>query len=210
MLIGLMVAFFLLRDAAQWYRVLLHLVPIENQRIRALYQQSVSVIRAILVGQGLIALANGLLCYAVLWALGYATASTIALVSTMASLVPVVGSTIVWIPVAIAAFVHGEPVHAISIAVVCGVIGNNIDTPIRMVIVGRRASTHPLVPILGGLGGLALLGPVGLVVGPVVLSLATVTTQSLMRPRAPCRPPARCGPACHCGTSATFRTSAPK
>jgi len=54
-----------------------------------------------------------------------------------------------------------------------------------MIIVGRRASTHPLVPILGGLGGLALLGPVGLVIGPVVLSLATVATQSLMRPTAP-------------------------
>ena len=88
------------------------------------------------------------------------------------SLVPVVGATIVWVPVAAWLFFAGEVGRAIGMTVLCGVVLGSADNVLRPLLLAGRTSASGLVVFIGLLGGVSAFGFVGLVLGPIVLVTA--------------------------------------
>jgi predicted PurR-regulated permease PerM len=88
------------------------------------------------------------------------------------SLVPVVGSSLVWLPAAIGLMVTGHLGRGILLAIICGVIVGLVDNVIRPWLISGRAEMGGLVVFISVLGGIAVFGMLGIVLGPIVVATA--------------------------------------
>jgi predicted PurR-regulated permease PerM len=93
-------------------------------------------------------------------------------------LVPGVGSALIWVPLAIAYALTGKLFVGVILASSCFLLlAVAIDNLVRPLLIGRHMTLHPLLVLLGILGGVASLGPSGLLVGPLLLSLAVAVLE---------------------------------
>ena len=87
------------------------------------------------------------------------------------SVIPGIGTAVVWVPAVIVLFVQGEVVPAILLTAWCAGIVSTIDNVLRPRLVGHDAEMPDLMILLTTLGGLMLFGAVGIVIGPIIGSL---------------------------------------
>src|SRR3989344_7853986 len=95
-----------------------------------------------------------------------------ALVIAFLAFIPFMGPAIIWVPFSIVRFVQGNMIQAFGIAVI-GIILSIIDTFLRPHIIGSRSKIHPIIILLGVLGGLKIFGIIGLIVGPIKIGRAS-------------------------------------
>ena len=88
------------------------------------------------------------------------------------SLLPVVGAWPVWIPAAIWLFSTGHTGRALILIAICGGLGSTIDNILRPVLLGGRSSLNGLLIFISVLGGIAVFGVLGIVLGPIVVATA--------------------------------------
>jgi predicted PurR-regulated permease PerM len=88
------------------------------------------------------------------------------------SLLPVVGAWPIWIPAVIWLFSTGHAGRAIILIAICGALGASIDNVLRPVLLGGRASLNGLLVFISVLGGIAVFGVLGVVLGPIVVATA--------------------------------------
>jgi predicted PurR-regulated permease PerM len=101
------------------------------------------------------------------------------------SLVPVVGSALIWAPAAISLMLEGHMVRGVVLMVICGVIVGVVDNFIRPWVISGRAEMGGLVVFISVLGGIAVFGVLGIVLGPIVVA----TAASMLELYAPPAPP---------------------
>ncbi|MDO8343921.1 MAG: AI-2E family transporter [Cellvibrio sp.] len=167
----LYLTFFLLRDGNYLLELLIRALPLGDARERILFSKFGEVTRATIKGNLVIALIQGSLGGLIFWALGIPGALLWGVVMAMLSLIPAVGPAIVWAPVALYLFATGANVKAlILIGFGMGVIGL-VDNILRPILVGRDTKLPDYIVLLSTLGGLALFGINGFVIGPVVAAL---------------------------------------
>lgn len=176
LVVMLCLLFFLLRDGAVYVRRLRGLLPLPVHEADRLLRATHDLIVAS-VGAGLaVALAQGALGGIAFWLLGLTSPVVWGAAMAVCSLIPVVGSALVWAPAALWLLATGDVVRAGTLAAVgVGVIGM-ADNVLRPVLLSERTAVGGLVVFLGLLGGTAAFGFVGLVLGPVIL----VTAGSLL------------------------------
>ncbi|HEY5087152.1 MAG TPA: AI-2E family transporter, partial [Gemmatimonadaceae bacterium] len=92
--------------------------------------------------------------------------------AAITSVIPVIGSTAVWLPATLFLFFRHQPIAAIVMAVGSGGVAGNITSFVSPLVFRRYAQLHPLVTLLGVLCGLHLFGLLGLILGPLLLSYA--------------------------------------
>ena len=81
------------------------------------------------------------------------------------------GTTLVWFPLAAYMAILGDWPHAIGLLLYCGLIVTNIDNLIRFILQKKMADTHPLITIFGVVIGLSLFGFMGVIFGPLLISI---------------------------------------
>ena len=91
-----------------------------------------------------------------------------------ATIIPIVGTALVWIPLAAYMAISGDWPHALGLVLYCGLIVTNIDNLIRFILQKKLADTHPLITIFGVFIGLPLFGFMGIIFGPLLLSVFLV------------------------------------
>ncbi|OYT41789.1 hypothetical protein B6U80_00670 [Candidatus Pacearchaeota archaeon ex4484_26] len=91
------------------------------------------------------------------------------LVMIVSSILPI-GPWLVWLPIAILKFISGDLVAAFGLALFGLVITNNIDMVLRPLLVSKAAQIHPLIVLIGGLGGMLAFGAIGLIIGPLIIA----------------------------------------
>jgi predicted PurR-regulated permease PerM len=167
----LYLTFFLLRDGTYLLELLIRALPLGDARERMLFAKFGEVTRATIKGNLVIAVIQGTLGGLIFWVLGIPGALLWAVVMAAMSLIPAVGPAIVWAPVALYLFATGANVKAIIlIAFGMGVIGL-IDNILRPILVGRDTKLPDYIVLFSTLGGLAMFGLNGFVVGPLVAAL---------------------------------------
>lgn len=167
----LYLTFFLLRDGESLLELLIRALPLGDARERMLFAKFAEVTRATIKGNLVIAIVQGSLGGLIFWILDIPGALLWGVVMAALSLIPAVGPAIVWAPVSLYLFALGENVKAIIlIAFGMGVIGL-IDNILRPILVGRDTKLPDYIVLLSTLGGLALFGINGFVVGPLVAAL---------------------------------------
>jgi predicted PurR-regulated permease PerM len=173
--------FFLLRDGDRVGHLIRRLLPFpEAERERLIHETHDLVIAS--VGAGLsVAAVQGLVGGLAFWALGVAAPAAWGVAMAVCALIPVVGTTLIWGPVAVWWALSGELLKAIIlIGVGVGVIGV-VDNVLRPLLLSGRTSVNGLVVFIGLMGGLNAFGFVGLVLGPIVLVTAGTLLDALTR-----------------------------
>ncbi len=167
----LFVLYFVLRDGPRLARQLVPMLPVEERRRTLLWQHLADVTRAVFMGIGLTALAQGVLVGAGFTIAGLPSPLVFGVVAAFAALIPVVGAALVWAPAAVVLAVLGDYGYAIFLAVWGVLVVGMADNILRPVLISGRAEVPTLAVFVGVMGGLSAFGFIGLFIGPIVLGL---------------------------------------
>ncbi|MEJ7926927.1 AI-2E family transporter [Sphingobium sp. AN641] len=167
----LYLSFYLLRDGDRLLGRLDSAVPLRLRQRRALASQFVTVIRATMKGSIVVAIVQGMIGGMVFWTIGIEGALLWGVVMGIFSLLPAVGTGLVWVPVAIYLFLTGA-IWQGAVLVGCGVlIIGMVDNILRPILVGRDTRMPDYVVLISTLGGLEAFGINGFVIGPAIAAL---------------------------------------
>ena len=163
--------FFLLRDGPALGRRIHRAIPLEEQHKRDLSAKFITVIRATLKGNLMVAAAQGMLGGLIFWVLGIQAPVLWGVLMAFLSLLPAVGAGLIWGPVAIYFLATGALWQAgVLTAFGVGVIGL-VDNLLRPLLVGKDTKMPDYVVLISTLGGMTLFGINGFVIGPVIAAL---------------------------------------
>jgi len=167
----LYVTYFLLRDGRMLVEKLVAGLPLGDERERLLFQKFAEVARATVKGNLLVAMVQGTLGGLIFWILGLPAPLLWGVVMTVLSLIPAVGAGLVWLPAAIYLYAIGDGVSATVLVLYGLIIIGLADNILRPILVGRDTKLPDWMVLLSTLGGMALLGINGFVVGPLIAVL---------------------------------------
>ncbi len=182
LVVMLFALFFFLRDGPAIGAAVRDLLPFAGPRRDRLIAQTRDLVIAS-VGAGLaVAAVQGLLGGVTFALLGVSAPVLWGVAMSFASLLPVVGSALVWLPVAVWLILAGEVGRGLVLAAVgAGIIGM-VDNVLRPIVLSGRTTVNGLVIFIGLLGGVAAFGFIGLVLGPVVLVAAGTLVEAAAAP----------------------------
>jgi predicted PurR-regulated permease PerM len=193
--------FFFLRDGEELVVRIKRAIPLPAEQVSQLFGQVTATIRATIKGVILVAIIQGALGGLIFWILGIGAAVLWAAVMAVLSLLPLVGSALVWVPVAIYLLLTGSVMHGIVLLVYGALVISLVDNFLRPVLVGQDIKMPSYIVLVSTLGGLAVFGANGFVIGPLVAALFLVTWKMAVplererldsppqRHRSPSRPP---------------------
>ncbi|MDD2712219.1 MAG: AI-2E family transporter [Simplicispira sp.] len=173
--IMLYLLFFFLRDGAALSKRMRDAIPLEENHKRNLSQKFTTVIRATVKGNIAVAATQGVLGGFIFWVLDIQGAVLWGVLMAFLSLLPAIGAGLIWIPVAIYFFATGALWQGITLtAFGIGIIGL-VDNILRPILVGKDTKMPDYVVLISTLGGMALFGLTGFVIGPVIAALFIAT-----------------------------------
>lgn len=168
----LFLLFFMLRDGPAMLQRLLHLVPAAETRRREILELLGNTTRGVVYGSGLTALVQGALTGVGFAIAGLPSPIVFAVLATLLSLLPAGGAALVWAPAALALLLMGSPGYALFM-LVWGIVISASDNFLRPMFVSQHAPVSTLAVFVGVVGGVSAFGGIGLIAGPVLLTLVT-------------------------------------
>jgi predicted PurR-regulated permease PerM len=166
----ILATYYFFADGAVMIVALKRLLPLDNRRTEELIDQFDSVTRAVVVATLLSAFVQGLLAGAGYYVAGIGSIFLLTALSMLFALVPFVGAAAVWVPVCLWLLAEGRTTAAIGLAVYCIVVVSMVDNVVKPLVLHGRSNLHPLLALLSVLGGVQVLGPIGILVGPMVVA----------------------------------------
>ena len=163
--------FFFLRDGSKILDKILYYMPLESDDEYLMVDKFVSVTRATLKGSLVIGIVQGGLAGLAFAVVGIEGAAFWGTVMAVLSIIPGIGTALIWVPAAIYLAVNGQSVASAGLTFWCVVVVGTVDNVLRPTLVGRDTQMSDLLIMLSTLGGLVLFGPTGLVVGPIIAAL---------------------------------------
>jgi predicted PurR-regulated permease PerM len=164
--------FYFLRDGDSILDRFRSFLPFEETTRERMLAEARELIFASVTTSLVIAMVQGIICGGAFTIVGLDSPIFWGVVMAFLSLLPVVGAWPVWIPAAIWLFSTGHSVRAIILIAICGALGATIDNILRPVLLGGRASLNGLLVFISVLGGIAVFGVLGVVLGPIVVATA--------------------------------------
>jgi len=167
----LYMTFFFLRDGQSLIQLMIRALPLGDTRERHLLTKFAEVSRAVVKGNLVVSIVQGILGGIIFAVLGIPGAVLWGVVMVILSLLPAVGSALVWGPAAIFLYSSGQVVSG-TVLVLFGVfVIGLVDNILRPILVGRDTKMPDFMVLLSTLGGIALFGLNGFVIGPVLSAL---------------------------------------
>ncbi|WP_420635478.1 AI-2E family transporter [Candidatus Palauibacter sp.] len=163
--------FFFLKDGRGVLHKVLYYLPLSDEDEKRMLDRFVSVTRAMVKGTFLIGIVQGGLAGLAFWVVGIPSAAFWGTVMAVLSIVPGVGSALVWLPAAIYLLASGQTIAGIGLILWCGLVVGTLDNLMRPWLVGRDTRMPDLMILLGTLGGLFAFGMAGVLIGPIVAAL---------------------------------------
>jgi predicted PurR-regulated permease PerM len=172
LVVMLFALFYFLRDGAAVMRRIRLFLPFEEAMRERMLAEARDLIFASVTTSLVIAAVQGVLCGGAFAIVGVSSPLFWGVVMAFLSLLPVVGAWPVWVPAAIWLVSTGHVARALILIGVCGGVGSTIDNILRPVLLGGRSSLNGLLVFISVLGGIAVFGVLGIVLGPIVVATA--------------------------------------
>jgi len=163
--------FFFLMEGDKLLARILYYLPLKDQDESRLLEKFTSVTRATLKGTAIIGAIQGGLAGLAFAVVGIDSAVFWGTIMTVLSIIPAVGSGLIWFPAVIILFAGGNHVQAVGLLLFCGLLVGSLDNFLRPRMVGRDIKMHDLMILFGTLGGISLFGIIGFIIGPIVAAL---------------------------------------
>ena len=175
LLLGLFIMFFVMfygfREGQGFITYLKELLPLEMGLKDSLFHEMRTVTQAVLYGQVLTAVIQGALGGLGFLICGVPNALFWGAIMMITAFIPLLGTPLIWVPAAVGLILDGQTTRGIVLLVYGATIVMNIDNFLRPKLVSGRSKVHPVLILIGVLGGLRVFGFIGLLVGPLILGV---------------------------------------
>jgi predicted PurR-regulated permease PerM len=206
LILMLIMLYFFLRDGPRFRDQIRRVSPLSKEEADQVLNQAAGTMRGALKALLLVPIIQGVLATVGYWALGVPSALLWGGITTLIAFLPLIGTPLVWIPICIYLWLQGHPWQSVILAVYCSLAVTSIDNVLRPWIMKGSTDIHPLWSFLAILGGLISFGALGLLVGPLIVSLGVsavrIYEMDVLRARPPdgsaalpAQPPAAAVPA---------------
>ncbi|MEO5843492.1 MAG: AI-2E family transporter [Caldimonas sp.] len=182
--IAMYLLFFLLRDGVSVAREIRAAIPLAPHVKTLLLERFTTVIRATVKGNVLVAAAQGALGGVAFWVLGVHAPMLWAVVMAFLSLLPAVGAALIWGPVALYLLATGQVWQGVGLIAFGVFVIGLIDNVLRPILVGKDTHLPDYLVLISTIGGLALIGINGFVIGPLIAAMFVSAWQVLTAERA--------------------------
>ncbi|WP_053981488.1 AI-2E family transporter [Marinagarivorans algicola] len=171
----LYLAFFFLRDGKKISNIIFNALPLGDARERRLFDEFKEVTRATVKGNIVVASLQGFVGGLAFWCLDIPGAALWMFVMAVASMIPAIGAAIVWVPVMCYFFLVGEYMDAIILLVIGCFVISLLDNLLRPILVGRDTKMPDYIIFISTIGGIALFGINGFIIGPIIAAMFFVS-----------------------------------
>ena len=175
--VALFSIFYLFRDGEAFVNKLKTYLPMKKRYQEEIFKSFNETAKAVIYSQIVIALVQGSLGALGFFLFGISVPILWGVVMVFSAFIPVVGTALIWVPAALSLVLNG--IFGESVLIWKGVglllygmlVISSVDNIIRPIAVGERSKLHPLLVLLGAIGGLKLFGFIGFIMGPLILAL---------------------------------------
>jgi len=146
-------------------------IPIDTDNLKIIASESAKKVKANAIGIPLVAITQGFIALIGYWIFGVPEALFWFVITSIGSMIPFVGTALGFIPVTLLMYYQGDTASAIGVLIYGVVVVGSSDNIIRLLILKSMANEHPLITLIGVVIGVPLFGFIGLIFGPLLLSL---------------------------------------
>ncbi|HYE37755.1 AI-2E family transporter [Methylocaldum sp.] len=171
LLITFFALFYFFRDRYAFLHLLRSLSPLSHAETERVFARVVDTVQATVFGTLLVAIVQGFLGGIMFWWLGLSGPVLWGVVMGLLAIIPILGPFVVWVPAAIMLAIDGDWGKALILTIWGGVVVALIDNLLYPIFVGGKLRLHTFPVFMAIIGGLALFGASGLILGPVVLAV---------------------------------------
>ena len=172
--LNLVIAFFgqyyMLRSGDRLWRAFRDYIPFSDGSTDALRTRFYGVTRATLLGTALTALMQGAIVGLAFWLVGLPNALFWGTVTAFASILPVLGSGLVWMPAVAVLLIQQRYGAALTMLILGWLIASNVDNLVRPLIYRRVSDIHPMITLVGAFAGVRYFGLPGVLLGPLAIA----------------------------------------
>ncbi|WDP90408.1 MAG: AI-2E family transporter [Desulfobacter sp.] len=163
--------FFFLMDGHRLLEKILFYMPLDDEDERRLLDRFTSVARATIKGTAIIGIVQGGASGAAFAVVGIHSSVFWGTVMTVLSIIPGIGTALVWVPAAFWLAAKGLWLKAAGLALFCGLVVGSVDNLLRPRLVGKDTEMHDLLILFSTLGGISMFGIIGFIIGPIIAAL---------------------------------------
>ena len=171
LLVAILLLFFLLNGGRKWERYLASVIPMKNINKKETMDRINLMVRSNAIGIPLVAILQGIIALIGYLIFNVPNAGLAAIATGFCSIVPIVGTMVVWVPLGIYFMVLGQWGQALGLLAFGAIFISQSDNLLRFILQKKMADTHPLITIFGVIVGLSLFGFIGIIFGPLLVSL---------------------------------------
>jgi predicted PurR-regulated permease PerM len=175
------VMFYLLKDGRRLLEYITGLMPLKEAHKKRILSKLSEMTFAVIYGTIVVAFIQGVVGGFGYYIFGLPSVLMLAMTTTVAALLPFIGTAIVWLPISVSMVLAGLGVgnnsvvwSGIGLMLYGTLIISSMDNVVRPYIIGKKSGVHPVLVMLGALGGIYLLGFVGFIVGPIIIEMFIV------------------------------------
>jgi predicted PurR-regulated permease PerM len=169
--IAILGSFYFFRDGKELMQVLIKASPLPDKEDEVIFERMGRAVRAVATGTLFLALMQGILVTVGFSMFGIERAILWGSIASIGALMPGIGTTIITAPAIVYLFFTGDTFSAVGLLVWSVFIVGMIDNVVGPYLIGRKSNMHPFVILISVLGGIAFFGPLGFIIGPVVVTL---------------------------------------
>lgn len=163
--------FYFLIDGKKALRYLIEMSPLKDKHDKQLIEKFTSISRATLKGTFVVGIIQSVLGGIAFLIAGVPSPVIWTLVMFLFSVIPMVGTAIIWVPAGLILLFTGYVWQGVFLLVFGTTIIASIDNILRPKLVGKDTQMHPLLIFFATLGGITIFGLPGFVIGPIIISL---------------------------------------
>ena len=167
----LLIIFYVLKDGMRWKKALVLFSPLEDKNDEKIIARLSLAVNAVIKGYFFIAIVQGVLLGIGFWIFGIPHGALWGTVAAVASLIPTIGTAFISVPAIIFLYFTGDTYSALGLLIWAVIIVGMIDNFLSPLVVGTKINISPLIIMFSVLGGISFLGPVGILIGPLCVSL---------------------------------------
>jgi len=166
----LLVLYFMLISGRKMEKYIYEILPFNNHNKKEILAELNMLVKANALGVPLIAIIQGIVGFIGYYLFGVPNAMIFGLLTGFVSIMPVVGTGLVFLPIVLYLGLDGDWPNAIGLLIYSLLVLGNIDNLARFLLQKKLADTHPLITIFGVIIGLSLFGFMGVIFGPILLA----------------------------------------
>lgn len=163
--------FYMFIDGQRFLKKMMQLLPLQKKYDKALLQSLNSMVRATVKGTILMAALQGIASGLLFWLAGVSSPLFFGILVALSSVIPSLGSGLVWLPVGVGMILLGHFGAGLAIILTGFLVISTMDNLLRPKLIGSDTEMHPLLILFSTLGGIAIFGIAGFIVGPIIISL---------------------------------------